>query len=244
MVKNNLTDRQEWIITLRVVATMAIVLLHVVGGWVSTSWSDKLTGVRLVVDGVIIQVLVRWAVPCFLMISGALLLNPQKELGLKKIYRYIARMVTVLAIFGFGYCLIESIVENGYRINGQAIFTALHNLIAGRSWDHMWYVYMLIGLYMLTPVFRSFTKTANGKEMQFILAVLFAFTIFVPTICGLFQVEVYRFVPVSTCYVFYYLLGYELSRRDLKASVKWILSGGGCFRLYRDAPVETMGSKC
>lgn len=226
-----MTDRQGWIITLRVLASMAIVLLHVIAEWVNTSWKDQLTGVRLVVDGVIIQVLVRWAVPCFVMISGALLLNPQKDLSLKKIYRYIARMVTVLAVFGFGFCIIESIAKNGYRFNGSMPFTALQNLIAGRSWAHMWYVYMLIGLYMLTPVFRSFTKTANRKEMQFILAVLFVFTIFVPTIYRLFQIVVYRLIPISTCYVFYYLMGYELSRRDLNILVKWMLLGVGtlCF---------------
>lgn len=221
------TDRQGWIITLRAIASMAIVLLHVIGGWVHTDWNEKLTGLRLVVDGVIIQVLVRWAVPCFLMISGALLLNPQKDLGLKRIYQYIVRMVIVLAIFGLGFCLIESMVENGYKLNVSMLFTALRNLIAGYSWDHMWYVYMLVGLYILTPVLRSFTKTADGKEMQFILGMLFVFTIFMPTIAKLFHVELYRFVPISTYCVFYYLLGYDLSRRDLKTSVKWLFLLGG-----------------
>lgn len=222
-----LTDRQEWIISLRVIAAMAIVLLHVIGGWVNTAWNDRLTGVRLIVDGVIIQVLVRWAVPCFLMISGTLLLNPQKDLGLKKIYRYIIRMVIVLITFGFGFCLIESAIENGYKLNVSTILDALQNLIAGHSWAHMWYVYMLIGLYILTPVLRAFTQTADEKAIQFILIMLFVFTILLPTINNLFHVEMYHFLPVSTCYVFYYLLGYGLSRRSIKTSVKWILLLGG-----------------
>lgn len=223
----NLADRQGWIITLRAIAAMAIVCIHVIDGWVGTPGIDGLTGVRLVVDEVMIQLLVRWAVPCFLMISGVLLLNPQKNLDINKIYRYIIRMVIVLAVFGFGFCLIEGMVENGYKLNISTIFTALQNLIAGRSWAHMWYVYMLIGLYILTPVFRSFVKMANEKEMQFILAVLFLFTIFIPTMSSFFQVEIYRFVPISTYCVFYYLLGYELFRRGLKTSVKWMLLLGG-----------------
>lgn len=206
---------------------MAIVLLHVVSGVVNDFQGGGLTGIRFVVDGVIAQVLVRWAVPCFLMISGALLLNPEKDIGLDKIYRYIIRMVMVLAVFGFGFCLIEAIVENGYAINGATISTALKNLIAGYSWAHMWYVYMLVGLYMLTPILRSFTKSASEKEMRFTLAVLFLFTIFVPTISGFFQVELYRFVPISTYCVFYYLLGYDLSGRNLKLSTKWLLLLGG-----------------
>lgn len=227
MAKCNSTDRQGWIVTLRVIAAMAIVLLHVIAGWVSTSWNDRLTGVRLIVDGVIVQVLIRWAVPCFLMISGALLLNPHKDLGLEKIYRYIVRMLMVLAIFGYGFCLIEIVVENGFIFTKATALSALKNLIAGHSWDHMWYIYMLIGLYMLTPILRSFTKTANKKEMQFILAMLFVFTIFVPTAGNIFHVELYRFLPVSTYCVFYYLLGYDLSERDLKPSVKWMLLFSG-----------------
>ena len=37
----------------------------------------------------------------------------------------------------------------------------------------------------------------------------------------------FRFIPVSTYCVFYYLLGYDLSRRDLELSIKWMLLLGG-----------------
>lgn len=63
--------------------------------------------------------------------------------------------------------------------------------------------------------------------MQFILIILYVFTKCVPTISDLFRVELYCFVPVSTYCVFYYLLGYYLSGRDLKSSVKWMLLVGG-----------------
>lgn len=225
MMDNNSTDRQQkdWIITLRVIAAMAIVLLHAVSEMVNSSGSGILTDARLAADEVIVSVLSRWAVPCYLMITGTLLLNPKKDLGLNKVYKYIARMIIVLISFGFGFCILENIVRNGNKINGAIVFDALKNLIAGHSWDHMWYIYMLIGLYMLTPVLRSFSKAANEKEMRFTLTVLFIFTILVPTVSKLFQVEVYSFVPASAYCVFYYLLGYDLSRRQLKTSIKWLL---------------------
>lgn len=46
-----------------------------------------------------------------------------------------------------------------------AIAIVLLHVVAGHSWVHMWYIYMLIGLYMLTPVLRSFVKIADEKEM-------------------------------------------------------------------------------
>lgn len=221
-----LTDRKDWIVPLRVLAAMAIVLIHVVAGGTSGS-GGGLTGARLAVDEVVVPVLTRWAVPCFLMISGALLLRPQKEVGLHKICRYLLRMVIVLAVFGFGFCILESVTENGYRFSGTVILSALQNLIAGKSWDHMWYVYMMIGLYILTPVLRSFTKAADGKTMLFMLIMLFAFTIALPTVSKFFHVEIYNFVPIATYCVFYYLLGYALSVWKLQTPVKWLLLLGG-----------------
>lgn len=65
------------IVSLRAFAAMSVVLLHVVSGWTS---GGVILGVRWLLDEVVIQILVRWAVPCFIMISGGLLLNPEKDM--------------------------------------------------------------------------------------------------------------------------------------------------------------------
>ena len=41
-----------------------------------------------------------WAVPCFVMVTGALLLAPDKDISLKRLYgRYILRIIIVLFMF-------------------------------------------------------------------------------------------------------------------------------------------------
>lgn len=216
--------RKGWIVTLRAAAACAIVLIHVISGWVgSTDRQGSLSGVRLILDEVIAQVMIRWSVPCFVMITGLLLLDPKREVGSDKICRYIARMAGVLAVFGLGFCIIESVMDNGSKLDAGAILAALKALAEGRSWEHMWYIYMLIGLYLLTPLLRTFTKNANDKEMDLTLAVLLIFTLLLPMANRLFHWSLYGFVPVSTCYVFYYLLGYRLSVKSLMPSTKRIL---------------------
>ena len=70
--------RRQWIVSLRAFAALAIVLLHTISGW--TAAGGVITpSIRWFLDEVVIQVLVRWAVPVFIMISGFLLLDPEKD---------------------------------------------------------------------------------------------------------------------------------------------------------------------
>ena len=66
--------------------------------------------------------LLMWAVPCFLMVSGALLLNPAKEIPLKKLFgKYIKRMFLALLIFTFIFQLFDILMT------GQPL--TFHNVI-------------------------------------------------------------------------------------------------------------------
>lgn len=212
----NVRERYDWIVTLRAIAALAIVLLHVTSTWmVETEWGGQ-TGARWFLDGVIIQVLVRWAVPVFILISGFLLLNPDKDMPLVKIKHYVLRMVFVLVTFGYAYCLIESVVSRGMENIPMQLLLSVRNLLAGKSWAHMWYVYMLIGLYLITPMLRIFVLYADRRTMCFTLTVLFVLTILRPTIQQLIGLECAELIPVRTPYLFYYLMGYMIYRYPIK----------------------------
>lgn len=90
-----------------------------------------------------IQVIVRWAVPCFIMMSGTLLLDPERKIDTNKVNRYIIRMLIVLVTFGFVFCIIETYVGDRSRSVSHLILTSLVNLLEGKSWSHMWYIWLL-----------------------------------------------------------------------------------------------------
>ena len=74
-----------WIQNLRAIACVLIVLLHVIDGWLKPNGIQLAQfSIRWWLDNVIIQILVRVGVPIFIMITGALLLNPEKNLELKR----------------------------------------------------------------------------------------------------------------------------------------------------------------
>ena len=86
------SSKKVWITNLRAIACMMVIMIHVIAGWLDNT-GIVLTGARNVLDNIILQPLIRWAVPVFIMISGCLLLNPKKDMSIKKILKYIKKNV-------------------------------------------------------------------------------------------------------------------------------------------------------
>ena len=138
---------------LRALGAVAIVLLHAVR---SVELVDELEAtvpalVRAETLGV--AILSRWAVPVFLMMSGALMLDPAREMPPRKLARHIWRIVFVLATFGFAFCVME-VAYDAKTVDARVLVVAFANLLRGHSWDHLWYLYATLGLYALTPFLR------------------------------------------------------------------------------------------
>lgn len=196
----------EW---MRALAAVAVVALHTLQ---ASIWNIPLAtlGLGHALACTWLQIaLTRWAVPVFLMITGTLLLDPTRELGFAKIGRYVRRMLGVLATFGLAYCLVEAVVDAG-ALTPAVVGTAVLALLSGNSWDHMWYVYALVGIYLLTPAIRAFTDRATPRELAVSLVVLFALTLVVPTINEALDLSLTTLVWLPPA-VFYYLLGHWAS---------------------------------
>lgn len=131
--------RLVYIDSLRVMATLAVVLLHIC----TTATVSPSQGQDQILLYAGISAAMRWAVPVFVMISGALLLDPDKNFSLK---RYAAKMIFVLLVFGWGYAILEQFYQVR-KISFGLFMYALGNVFQEKSWDHMWYIYMLLGLY-------------------------------------------------------------------------------------------------
>jgi surface polysaccharide O-acyltransferase-like enzyme len=157
--------------------------------------------------------LVRFAVPVFVMITGALLLHREYELTdfLKR------RFTRILWPF-----LFWSLVYIGYSLYNEDIaFTSdawantkvvLHQLKYG-AFYHLWYVYMLLGLYLFIPVISKFVRNAAEKEIIYFLLVWFVVMLFSQPYLSRFepQIDVHNF----TGYLGYLVLGHYLAYRKL-----------------------------
>lgn len=122
---------------LRILACFAVVMAHVVGvpilrhtalpGTFDFNLCLSLIGIR------------RWGVPIFIMITGFFMLDPARNVTIKKLYlKNTLRIFTALVFWSFVYALIL-----------RAPFYPF-----GCQQDHFWYLGMIIGVYLAVPILR------------------------------------------------------------------------------------------
>lgn len=218
-------EKNERIEYLRAIAVFAVVLIHTVNSGLIYSGENHTALVFAFFNG--IRDWAYWGVPVFLLITGQLLLDPQKVITVSKIYKkYIFRMVLVLLIFGTSFSFME-LVLNERNISIAMVGKALSKTMEGDTWAHMWYVYALIGIYLLLPFFRAGVRSLANKELQYVLGVLIVFVMILPILKSVFHFDFGVKLVVERYYLIYLLLG-ECKRRgmyQLKKSTAIMLLG-------------------
>jgi surface polysaccharide O-acyltransferase-like enzyme len=197
----------EWA---RALGALAIVALHVqVACALSQSLSDA-HATSLFVEAEILVPLTRWAVPVFFMISGALLLDPERQMGWRKVGRHVWRLALVLLTFGFAFCLMEQAFDD-HALGLAQLGAAVVALLSGDTWDHLWFLYALIDLYLLTPLVRPFVAGASRRELGWVIVGLWAMHCVVHTV-NVLSGEYFVYLSSLPYALVYYLAGYWLHR--------------------------------
>ena len=108
--------RKQFLDVLRVLATCAVVLMHVLTGATDVTDASIVPEYRSLLLSV--MDLVTWCVPIFLLISGYLFLNPERTLTYPvMIKKYCRRIALAILLFGVPYAASELVVtERTFRI--------------------------------------------------------------------------------------------------------------------------------
>jgi len=207
MDSNN--GRVEYLDLLKVISAFAVIIIHVLSPVVAF-YSENITSGELIIYKTI-KYFCSWAVPCFVMITGALLLNTNKEIGYKLLLRkYLLRIIYAIILFGFFYAWLE-IIFNEKTISLFQLPIVFYNILTNKLWDHMWYLYMLIGLYLILPILKGFIRNVRDSDFIFILIVLFISNSILPWVTSLFNISLGIQIQTASIYIFYTLIGYYLS---------------------------------
>jgi len=226
LIHHQKKERQYWIDALRILASYMVVLVHSSSyaifevpiftfNWYGLMFWDAMS---------------RTCVPLFIMISGILFLNPEKEITVSKMYKkYISRIVKTLLFWNAFYATIVKYQVNAYHVDYKFTVDVIpdffNELIYGKF--HMWYLYMCIGLYMITPILRSITKDKSATKYFIFLAMMIVQVIpFVVNTINHFRTQ-RKFNMVSDIlgklwlfflggYTCHYITGYYLSTIEIK----------------------------
>jgi len=203
----------------RVIGTLAVVAGHVCDMPLFNASRINTPGwwTCLTVDSIC-----RFAVPVYIMLSGALLLDPAREEPASTFYRKRLTRIgiplvfwsTVFMCFGIYYTRwIAGWSDAGYR------------LITGEPYAHLHFIYRIAGLYALTPAFRIFTKHASRSMLRNTVLILLGIWCADSVINAITQTKSSAFARFAP-FVAWYLAGYWLreayvDRRALRRC--WII---------------------
>jgi len=207
-------DRLLYVDVARVAAAVAVVVVHAAapltfafGGipvwqwWIANLFSS----------------FARWCVPVFIMISGALMLDSQREdkpqLFLSK---RLWRLLIPLVFWSVAYALYYHWV----RGDELSLGFSLQRMIFDQPYEHLYFLFILVELTLITPWLKRFWWQLSGRQQNIFLASMLLMTFlwrpnrFVGTL----------FIP----YVSYYLLGIWISTVSVSHRAgRWLLAIAG-----------------
>lgn len=215
--------KKTYIEYLRVAAMIAVVLSHIGSTAASDFPSDYHTMSGAVFSSVVN--LLHFAVPVFFMISGALMLNPAKEITIEKLVKkYILKYALVILVFGWGYAFIEE-VFNDRSISLGHFVRSFYNMLQRKTWAHMWYLYALLGVLLLLPVLRLIAQHFSEKQIKYWICVCMIFLSVVPMIELWTGKKSGIVFPINREFIFYMLLGFWLEYGHLRIAKKKAVAG-------------------
>lgn len=240
-------ERQHlaWVDVLRIFACMLVIMTHVVTDF--TPSGESASGALLVLYD-----FVRPGVPLFVMISGVVLMpDVNRPKALIPFYKKrIGRLAWPLIfwsiilpylffiIFGImaGTSVSEMFAWPNVKKSG-ILLTPFSWIIACNGYTFVyWYLYMLLGLYLVLPIVNAWLHQASKKDLQVILA-LWIFTLFIPyievmaphmkigitdgkLIFGAAKWNIFGTFYYISGYMGYYLLAHYLMKYPIKWNLK------------------------
>lgn len=164
--------------------------------------------------------LARWAVPVFVMISGVFFLDPAKPQPLKKLFgKKNPHILTIIIFWGFVYAALHHLPQT---LNLASLWKFFQTWILG--YYHMWFLYMILGLYLVTPILRCITASKQGTLYFLLLAgTLNCVLPYLPdwgpfNLIGTFAGKMEFNIPLG--YSFYFVLGYWLQSEDIPKKIR------------------------
>ena len=179
-----------WIDLLRVMAAFLVVFAHNCDSFIAAFSSDRSS----FLTGVFAGSLTRPCVPLFVMMTGVLLLPVDTSMPLGEFYRKrIGRIIRPLIFWSIAlpvmFTAYFSTVGSGSAnpmvtladYDSAGLLAKLYTWVFNFNFDTvpLWYLYMLIGLYLVMPILSSWLARASRRDVSLLLGIWGA-SLFIP----------------------------------------------------------------
>lgn len=210
----NIKKRNYNLDLLRILACFMVIMIHVC----ATNWYVTKPDSFEFIVYTIFDSATRSAVPLFIMISGIYFLN-KDMMSIKKLYlKNILKLIVFYIVWNLIYYVADLIILN-QSFNSIELF---NRLVLGHY--HLWFIPMIIGLYILSPLLSKITVHSDKKLVKYFVVLFLISSI-------IFTIDHFNFLPkyelihkvisilpikIICQYYSYFLLGYFLYNYDFK----------------------------
>lgn len=154
--REKLLDRQNNYDLLRLLSTFAVILIHV-NATIANQNNMSLIGLNFYS---FVNVITRFSVPSFVMLSGAFILNNERNTDYKYFYLKSFYKIGIPFIIFSIVCVLFS--ELSSISSGNEFFAPIESLLRGDI-DNYWFMFMLVGIYFLAPIIIRVKKSVSNK---------------------------------------------------------------------------------
>ncbi|NRY60836.1 acyltransferase [Clostridium beijerinckii] len=190
---------------IRVLACIFVIGIHSTDPALTQSTKYSLQWFSLI----IFQIIVRTAVPLFIMLSGALIINGKEE-SLKKFY-FKRFSSTIMPFFVYSLFYICVFKYKADIFNLKTFGTALIEMIRGPVFYHLWFVYTIVGIYIFAPFVKIMLKNLS-EEMLLNLIIIIVFISIIFTYMPLLGISIGVDSIIFIGYIDYFVVGYFLTK--------------------------------
>lgn len=210
---------------LRSFAIIMVIILHSINGYIVR---PELYGKASWYINLALNPFTRTGVPIFLMISGSLILSSDRTKDFGYFYKKIVtRLVVPLVAWNILYFMFRWAM--GYTVFD--IGTLFASIINQGTEYHLWYLYTLIGIYLIAPFLKILVDNCSQKQQVLFLVLTLLSTTLCPFINATTPLYINLFEPLFNGYISLFVMGYILCNLKSKKSTAIIFSAIGilCF---------------
>jgi surface polysaccharide O-acyltransferase-like enzyme len=165
---------------MRAISCIFVIIIHVTGNIPYGFENDWYLSV-------VMNSISRIAVPVFIIISAFLMAHKYNSY-LEFIKKRIIKIIPAIIFWSYFYGL----------VNNKNIFSTSFALdvISGPTMFHLWYLYAIVGVYLLIPLISSFNESYGKEGVLALFLIWFAFGSLLPWVSVIFDFN----IPIATSY--------------------------------------------
>lgn len=193
--------REHYLSLARVICAFAVVMIHTNGCFYEFNIDGCWTWANVIESGL------GFAVPVFIMVSGATLMDYSKRYSTKEYFK--KRVAKTLIPY-----LVWSVIGNVLDVSG--IF-------------FVYYFFLnLFGVYLCIPLFSFIKDEYKEKVITYVVGISFVFNYFLPFFCTITGMNYAFKIPfdLANGFLIYALVGYLVHKKEI--SIKWRLVSYVC----------------